>query len=152
MTESVRESLGVGQQDFYWSVLINMKAIYNFETHFYIKRRSAGCLFLTVICLIASAAFAREIRAKECSSCPVSTSENFPILRDLVGVNQVMSAQISPDGNSLFYEIRTTDFDNTKYITELWLAGLTGESQPLKPPRAFLQPVPIRLFARNGRP
>ncbi len=132
MTESVRESLGVGQQDFYWSVLINMKAIYNFETHFYIKRGSAGCLFLTVICLIASAAFAREIRAKECSSCPVSTSENFPILRDLVGVNQVMSAQISPDGNSLFYEIRKTDFDNNKYITELWLAGLTGDSQPLK--------------------
>jgi dipeptidyl aminopeptidase/acylaminoacyl peptidase len=109
-----------------------MKVLYNFEKHSYLTRSYALCLLLILICLLAYPVPARHKGAKECSSCTGSIGENFPTLRDLVNVNQVMSTQIAPNGKSLFYEVRKTDFDNNKYTTELWFVGLSGDSQPLK--------------------
>lgn len=51
---------------------------------------------------------------------------------DLVNLKRVSDPQISPDGKSVSYTLRTTDYDANKGITQIWLLDLaTQNARPL---------------------
>src|SRR3546814_3723263 len=51
---------------------------------------------------------------------------------DLVNLKRVSDPRISPDGKSVAYTLRTTDYDANKGITQIWLLDLaTQASRPL---------------------
>ena len=45
-----------------------------------------------------------------------------PSFEDLLSLERVNSQRISPDGKSIVYTVRTTDWDKNRYDTEIWLA------------------------------
>ena len=115
-------------------MVAGLRFIYMFGTRSYLDRGYANRLLAAALFSIVSIGLACPVAAEVATRAQEqeAPTETFPTLRDLVSVNQIMSAQISPDGRSLFYEVRKTDFDNNKYTTELWLVGLSGDSQPVK--------------------
>src|SRR5687767_15129348 len=46
---------------------------------------------------------------------------------DLVMIERVTDAQISPDGKWVAFNVRTTDLDTNKDRTDLWLVCVDGE-------------------------
>ena len=53
-----------------------------------------------------------------------------PSFDDLVNLNNAGSPRISPDGRSVVYTVRTTDWEHNRYDTEIWLAW--DGAEPLK--------------------
>jgi dipeptidyl aminopeptidase/acylaminoacyl peptidase len=47
----------------------------------------------------------------------------MPSFRDVLSLESVGSVAISPDGSRVAYTTRTTDWDDNRYDTEIWLAG-----------------------------
>ena len=45
---------------------------------------------------------------------------------DLVRLERVSDPQLSPDGKSVAYTLRRTDWDNNKGVLDLWLAPVDG--------------------------
>ncbi len=45
-----------------------------------------------------------------------------PDLKDVVSLPRVGNPRISPDGSAIVYPLRTTDWENNRFDTELWLA------------------------------
>lgn len=77
-----------------------------------------ACLLASLVCL-HSAPFARAASQE-------TRGEPFPSVRDLIAMDQLVDVQLSPDGRSVLYEVRKTDFDKNQYWTELWLKRLGG--------------------------
>ena len=51
-------------------------------------------------------------------------------VHDLVMMNRVSGAQVSPDGKWVAYVLRSTDLEADKGTTDLWLASVAGEGEP----------------------
>ncbi|MEM7356964.1 MAG: S9 family peptidase [Acidobacteriota bacterium] len=47
---------------------------------------------------------------------------------DLVGMARLSSPQVSPDGRSLVYVLRTTDLEANRGRTDLWMVGVDGSA------------------------
>jgi dipeptidyl aminopeptidase/acylaminoacyl peptidase len=45
-----------------------------------------------------------------------------PSFEDVLSLERVGSPRVSPDGRSIAYSLRTTDWENNRYDTEIWLA------------------------------
>ncbi|MFC1557319.1 prolyl oligopeptidase family serine peptidase [candidate division KSB1 bacterium] len=50
-----------------------------------------------------------------------------PSFRDVLSLNSVSGPRISPDGRSIIYTVRSIEWDNNRYDTEIWLAR-TGDA------------------------
>src|SRR3546814_9315345 len=48
---------------------------------------------------------------------------------DLVNLKRVSDPRISPDGKSVAYTLRTTDYDANKGITQIWLRSEEHKSE-----------------------
>ena len=80
----------------------------------------------TLLCglsLLAAPAFAQETPATEAPSSALS-------LRDLAMMDRVGDPRLSPDGRSVLYSVRSTDWDGNKGASALWLAE--GPDAPRK--------------------
>lgn len=48
--------------------------------------------------------------------------EGMPSFRDVLSLSSVGGVAISPDGSTVAYTVRTTQWDENGYDTEIWLA------------------------------
>jgi dipeptidyl aminopeptidase/acylaminoacyl peptidase len=62
-----------------------------------------------------------------CSSL-VSFAQTEPSFEDILSLQSVSNAQISPDGNFIVYQIQSTDWENNRYDRELWIFDLTNDA------------------------
>ena len=51
-----------------------------------------------------------------------------PTIDDLIGVETIRRASLSPDGSTVAYTVTTASFDEDAYVTHIWLAR--GDEQP----------------------
>jgi dipeptidyl aminopeptidase/acylaminoacyl peptidase len=70
---------------------------------------------ITVVVALSLAALAAPTRAQE----PEVPGPSF---EDIMNLEDIGSAAISPDGGAIAYTVRTTDWDENGYDTEIWLA------------------------------
>lgn len=71
------------------------------------------------ICLLSSFAFAQ-------------TEKRVPAIDELLLIETVGGAQVSPDGKWVAYTVSTTDFKQDSYPSQIWLANAaTGETLQL---------------------
>lgn len=54
-----------------------------------------------------------------------------PTFEDVLSLRSVGSVQISPDGTTVLYSVRSTDWKDNRYDTELWVTGNDGSGYPL---------------------
>ena len=73
---------------------------------------SVGCRILL------SAALAASPAAVAAQNLP-----DMPSFEDVLSLESVGGVAISPDGSQVAYTVRTTDWDENGYDTEIWLAG-----------------------------
>ena len=52
--------------------------------------------------------------------------------RTILSANAIQDVQLAPDGTTVFYELRKTDWEHNQYHTELWLVGTTPGAAPRK--------------------
>ena len=69
-----------------------------------------------------------------CSALPVSAqapaaSASGPTIDDLISMKRVGAPSISPDGKSVAYTVRETNWDENSYETEIWLADTTTRAR-----------------------
>ena len=69
--------------------------------------------------------------------------------KDLVTMARLSSPQVSPDGKSIAYVLRTTDLDANKGRTDLWMVGLDGKRNE---PQATDHQPRRAIRARASRP
>ena len=50
-----------------------------------------------------------------------------PSFKDIMDLHDIGSAVIAPDGNAIAYTVRSTDWDENGYDTEIWLVRLGEE-------------------------
>jgi Tol biopolymer transport system component len=63
---------------------------------------------------------------------PVAQSGPAPTVDQILSLKRVGSPEISPDGRSVAYTIRETNWDDNAYETEIWLADIaTGAAHQL---------------------
>jgi Tol biopolymer transport system component len=75
-----------------------------------------------------AAAFATVlVRAQ---TTPMSVPKAPPTVDQILSLKRVGSPQISPDGRSVAYTLRETNWDDNEYETEIWLANATNASAP----------------------
>ena len=52
--------------------------------------------------------------------------------RTILSANAIQDVQLAPDGKTVFYELRKTDWEHNQYHTELWLVGTAPGAAPRK--------------------
>jgi dipeptidyl aminopeptidase/acylaminoacyl peptidase len=52
-----------------------------------------------------------------------------PTVDDLLSLESVGGAQLSPDGRRVAYTVTTTDWANDAFVSQLWLVGVDGEQR-----------------------
>jgi hypothetical protein len=50
-----------------------------------------------------------------------------PSFKDVHSLHDIGSSTISPDGSTIAFTVRTTDWDENRYDTEIWLVRDGGE-------------------------
>ncbi len=53
---------------------------------------------------------------------------NVPSFEDVLSLESVGGVEISPDGERVAYTVRSTDWDENGYDTEIWIAAADGDS------------------------
>ncbi len=81
---------------------------------------------LTTLSLVGP--FAPGLLAEEASVGPLPDGPDF---KEVLSVPGVGSVSISPDGSAVVYEVTTTDWDENRYDTELWLVREEEEPHQL---------------------
>ncbi|MCK5652361.1 MAG: PD40 domain-containing protein, partial [Gemmatimonadetes bacterium] len=51
----------------------------------------------------------------------------MPSFKEVLSLNSVGSTQISPDGQTVAYTVRSTDWEKNSYDTEIWIARADGQ-------------------------
>ena len=64
-----------------------------------------------------------------------------PGIDDLLNLKRVGSPVVSPDGRSVAYTVRETNWDDNEFETEIWLGTTTETRQLTSAPKSSLQPV-----------
>jgi dipeptidyl aminopeptidase/acylaminoacyl peptidase len=73
-------------------------------------------LTLAALCLCAAAGFASG-----------ATAQPHPFtVRDLLAMDRITDPQASPKGDRVAFVVRTTDLDNNRGVTDLWVVGIDG--------------------------
>ena len=54
-----------------------------------------------------------------------------PDIEDLIGLETIGEARISPDGERIAYTVVRADFEEDAYVTQIWLVDASGERIPL---------------------
>ena len=59
--------------------------------------------------------------------CPVHADETHPFsIHDMLAMERISDSQVSPDGETIVFTLRTTDLEADKGRTDLWLVGADG--------------------------
>ena len=62
-----------------------------------------------------------------CAAFAASTQETHPFsVHDLLAMDRVFDPQVSPDGEWIVFNLRTTDLEANRGRTDLWLVGVDG--------------------------
>ena len=64
-----------------------------------------------------------------------------PGIDDLLNLKRVGSPAISPDGRSVAYTVRETNWDDNEYETEIWVGSQSGTRQLTSGKKSSLQPA-----------
>jgi len=56
---------------------------------------------------------------------------HVPDIEDLIGLEAIGEARISPDGEWIAYTVTAADFDEDAYVSQIWLVDLSGNRFPL---------------------
>ena len=63
--------------------------------------------------------------------CSSTAFGRVPDIEDLIGLESIGEARISPDGEWIAYTVAAADFDEDAYVSQIWLVDLTGNRFPL---------------------
>ena len=79
----------------------------------------------------------------------VASAQHVPSMEEVISLRSVGSVQLSPDGKTIAYTVQTTDWNENRYDTEIWLSREGGNAFPLTnhPKNSSLAP----LFSPDGR-
>ena len=58
---------------------------------------------------------------------------NAPTFQQVIDLNQVGGVAVAPDGMAVAYTVRSTDWDENRYDTEIWLARAGQRPLPADP-------------------
>jgi dipeptidyl aminopeptidase/acylaminoacyl peptidase len=65
-----------------------------------------------------------------------------PGIDDLLNLTRVGGPAVAPDGRSVAFTVRETNWDDNEFETEIWIGGLTGTARPLTSGRkSSMQPA-----------
>jgi dipeptidyl aminopeptidase/acylaminoacyl peptidase len=56
-----------------------------------------------------------------------SFAQHEPTFEDILSLQAISNAQISPDGNYVVYQHQSTDWENNRYDRELWISDLMND-------------------------
>src|SRR3954465_1573765 len=62
----------------------------------------------------------------DAQGAPVPSARVAPTVDQILSLKRAGSPQISPDGRSVAYTVRETNWDDNAYETEIWLADATS--------------------------
>ena len=77
--------------------------------------------------LVAAALQPQPLGAQEADREPAAPTVPGPTFEDVLSLRDIGGATISPDGNAIAYTVRTTDWDENRYDTEIWLVRVGEE-------------------------
>src|SRR5580765_2733258 len=77
---------------------------------------------------LAALAFA-SLATLSAQNRPMAEVGPAPTVDQILSLKRVGSPEISPDGRSVAYTVRETNWDDNAYETEIWLADATGGAQ-----------------------
>jgi dipeptidyl aminopeptidase/acylaminoacyl peptidase len=80
-------------------------------------------------------------------TAPSAQTPAGPTIDDLLNLKRVGAPAISPDGRSVAYTLRETNWDENAYETEIWLADASGTRQLTHAKKSSQQPA----WSRDGR-
>lgn len=64
--------------------------------------------------------------------CPwLAAAQHAPTLEDVISLRSVGNVQLSPDGKTVAFTVQSTDWNENRYDTEIWLSREGGKSFPL---------------------
>ncbi|MCP4656018.1 MAG: hypothetical protein GY856_11440, partial [bacterium] len=91
--------------------------------------RSTLALLLGLAAVLGTTAIAGD--APEQDSTDPATLPDGPDFKEVLSLSRVGSPRISPDGGAIAYTVRTADWVDNRYDTEIWLAPQGEEPFPL---------------------
>ena len=77
------------------------------------------------------------------------TAQGTPPLEDVVSLRQAGGVAVSPDGRRVAYTIRTTDWKENRFDTEIWLAQ--GGAEPLQLTRSVKGSATTPRWSPDGK-
>jgi len=60
----------------------------------------------------------------------MENATHVPTIQELVELPSLETAQISPDGRFVAYEQKQPDWEEDRYVSQIWLVAADGESEP----------------------
>ncbi len=81
------------------------------------------------------------------AAAPGAQAPAGPSIDDLLNLRRVGTPAIAPDGRSVAYTLRETNWDENAYETEIWLADANGTHQLTNAKKSSQQPA----WSRDGR-
>jgi len=60
----------------------------------------------------------------------MTDAKHIPTIQELIELPTLETAQISPDGRFVAYELSQPDWDKDSYIAQIWLVATEGEPEP----------------------
>jgi len=91
-----------------------------------ISRRSTARALIAVCTVVASVALAAQ------ATQPLALPKTAPSIDQILSLERAGSPEISPDGRTIAYTIRRTNWDDNAYETQIWLADVqSGKTRQL---------------------
>ena len=88
-------------------------------------RRSVPRLALAIVALASSSPAARPHPAL------AQDLPGAPSFEDVLSLESVGEVALSPDGTTVAFTVRATDWKDNRYDTEIWIAPADGDPHPL---------------------
>src|SRR5882672_7907764 len=87
---------------------------------------SLGCLLVSVVVVPVNAV---DVGAQ--APAVLALPKATPTIDQILSLRRAGSPQISPDGRSVAYTVRQTNWDENAYDTQIWLADANGATRQL---------------------
>src|SRR6266704_618049 len=84
---------------------------------------------LTVLSWLAVTAV---LHAQSQPTRPLALPKLAPTVDQILSLERAGSPEMSPDGRFVAYTVRTPNWDDNEYLTQIWLADVKGAAAPRK--------------------
>ena len=82
----------------------------------------------------------------------MTDAKHIPTIQELIELPTLETAQISPDGRLVAYELSQPEWEKDSYITQIWLVATEGEPEPQRRIHSLGQSTQLEPLAAVVRP